>query len=735
MKVEEQNVATFNIGRMETAVAQIQASAKAFEILSSGLYSDAEFAIVREIAANAWDSHKAAGCPEKPFKIQIPTMLDPCFKVRDYGTSMSHEFMMTRVNTYFDSTKNDSNDEIGGFGLGIKSVFSYTSSFMIACFLDGMRRVYAYQIGEKGLPEISLMAELATTEPNGVEVSVPVKEEDYSKFKTAVQKTFAFYDVKPEVAGVELAIPEFQKKVAGTNWFIAGSHDVFPREVYVEMGGIAYPVDDSLHNLRYYSRNQTLFIKAGIGDIDITPNREQVKMTDRTRKFIKEALKNVEQEIFDLIQTKVNDQKFTNYWDMIDYLGQFKGDMINRLGFKVENVKFNGKAYDERHFTVKAEALPVRSDPADPLSAIVPGVMTAEMVAGIERFGSWELSRSDRIKKEQSSWRNDRELHIDRLARPHPIVVMEERQGLHVARWMKENGTRYISVVHAKTGTAKAVVAGIKDRIEHFDKVHDAADLTYDKSLFTSGGAKQTRKLYIYHSGTYDAVRRTEIDMATLPATMNYFETDGRQKGTVFGRDVDFKHNSDLINIAKQWLGASGEIYYLTEAMIKKIEKHRPDIKLVKAEDALTAMVEDKVRAAAVNYFSNDLSTIQAPFNKSYGSGWRIDTAMSFWAKTFGLDDYVAAKEEISKANPDQRLEKMCQLITKKGIHELFAEYGIQVRSVSSPSFEQMAAKMPYAFAFVESYSQQDVVDHIQSVMGWKLKDASQIVADPDDCD
>ena len=60
MKIEEQKVPTFNVGRKETSVASIQASAKAFEILSSGLYSDAEFAIVREIAANAWDSHKAA---------------------------------------------------------------------------------------------------------------------------------------------------------------------------------------------------------------------------------------------------------------------------------------------------------------------------------------------------------------------------------------------------------------------------------------------------------------------------------------------------------------------------------------------------------------------------------------------------------------------------------------------------------------------------------------------------
>ena len=722
MKVEEQSVATFNVGRKETAVAQIQASAKAFEILSSGLYSDAEFAIVREIGANAWDSHKAAGCTDKPFCVQIPTLLDPRFCVRDFGTGMTHEFMMTRVNTYFDSTKNDSNDEIGGFGLGIKSVFSYTSSFMIACYMDGTRRVYVYQIGEKGLPEISLMAETETTEVNGVEVSIPVKEEDYQKFRNAVQKTFAFYDVKPEVAGVELTIPEFAKVLTGSNWFISGKNDVFPKEAYVEMGGIAYPIDDSLHDLRYYARGQSLFLQASIGEIDITPNREQVKLTDRTRKFIKTSLENVKQEIFDIVQARVDDQNFSNYWEMIESISPFRNDMTSKLGFDQYALAFNGKKYDGKTFSFSAVPAPSKADPMDPNSAIVPSPVTGDMVPGFVRYAKWELRNSDRIQKDREHWNGNLRVSVDRMSKPYPIVVMEDRQGLHVSRWMKSAGVRNVIIAHAAPGTSAQVAAGIKDKLEGLDTVYVAADLTYDKTLFQAAGGSIARKMYIYHSGTWDSVTRSEVDMAILPATMYYFETDGRQKGTVFGREVDFKHNSEFVNASKSWLGENGvNIYYLTDAMIKKIQKHRSDITMVKAEDRISEILVDKVKEAGNTYFSNSLESIHDTFAKGNTSGWRTGSAVAYWAKTFGLKDYFKAAEDLKGHQADTRLEKMCKLIKGKTIYELFDEFEITVKTVNVESFEEMNKKMPYAYSLIDNYAGQEIIDHIATTMGWTI--------------
>ncbi len=49
----------------------IKSSAKAFAILSSGLYSNKYVAIIRELSCNAIDSHKEAGI-DVPFRIHLP---------------------------------------------------------------------------------------------------------------------------------------------------------------------------------------------------------------------------------------------------------------------------------------------------------------------------------------------------------------------------------------------------------------------------------------------------------------------------------------------------------------------------------------------------------------------------------------------------------------------------------------------------------------------------------------
>ena len=92
----------------------IKASPKAFAILSSGLYSDKIKAIIRELACNALDSHKAAK-QDKPFDIHLPGSWSSEFKIRDYGTGLSKESILKLYTTYFESTKQDSNDYIGAY--------------------------------------------------------------------------------------------------------------------------------------------------------------------------------------------------------------------------------------------------------------------------------------------------------------------------------------------------------------------------------------------------------------------------------------------------------------------------------------------------------------------------------------------------------------------------------------------------------------------------------------------
>ena len=115
----------------QTSNFKIDATAKAFAILSDSLYSNKIKAVVREISTNAYDAHVAAGCPDKPFYVQIPTKLDTTFAVRDYGTGLSHDDCFGLYTTYFRSDKTDSNKAVGCLGLGSKSPFAYTDQFLV----------------------------------------------------------------------------------------------------------------------------------------------------------------------------------------------------------------------------------------------------------------------------------------------------------------------------------------------------------------------------------------------------------------------------------------------------------------------------------------------------------------------------------------------------------------------------------------------------------------------------
>ncbi len=130
-------------GLGETEGFKIAASGKAFRSLIDSIYSRKEEAPVRELLTNAWDAHIAAGKIE-PFHLHLPSRLFPTFYVRDYGPSMSHEFVMERYTTLFDSTKDGARDDdvaviapnaqVGSWGLGSKTPFAYTDAFTLTCW-------------------------------------------------------------------------------------------------------------------------------------------------------------------------------------------------------------------------------------------------------------------------------------------------------------------------------------------------------------------------------------------------------------------------------------------------------------------------------------------------------------------------------------------------------------------------------------------------------------------------
>src|SRR5690349_5517289 len=132
MRLEAVNRKVEQSALMEVAQAQVKASRKIFDMFADQVYANKPVAIMRETVANGIDSHTAAGIPHRPVEVTLPTELDPMCVIKDFGIGMPHSFVMNEFMQYTNgSTKDSSDDQIGGFGIGSKAPLSYVDQFTL----------------------------------------------------------------------------------------------------------------------------------------------------------------------------------------------------------------------------------------------------------------------------------------------------------------------------------------------------------------------------------------------------------------------------------------------------------------------------------------------------------------------------------------------------------------------------------------------------------------------------
>ncbi|AIT72737.1 protector from prophage-induced early lysis [Enterobacteria phage RB5] len=282
----------------------ITASPKVFKILSSDLYTNKIRAVVRELITNMIDAHALNGNPEK-FIIQVPGRLDPRFVCRDFGPGMSDfdiqgdDNSPGLYNSYFSSSKAESNDFIGGFGLGSKSPFSYTDTFSITSYHKGEIRGYvAYMDGDGPQIKPTFVKEMGPDDKTGIEIVVPVEEKDFRNFAYEVSYIMRPFKDLAIINGLDREIdyfPDFD------DYYGVNPERYWPDRggLYAIYGGIVYPIDGVIRDRNWLSiRNEVNYIKFPMGSLDIAPSREALSLDDRTRKNIIERVKELSEKSF-----------------------------------------------------------------------------------------------------------------------------------------------------------------------------------------------------------------------------------------------------------------------------------------------------------------------------------------------------------------------------------------------------------------------------------------------------
>lgn len=287
------------VSGLTSAAFGFEMNAKMYDMLISKMYTNKPAAVIRELSANAWDAHVEAGNTDKPFDIQLPSWLDKTFCIRDYGTGIPHDRFEHIYTNVGKSTKEGTDELIGGFGLGSKAPFTMTDTFCVENWYGGIKTTWVC-FKSAGVPQVSKVDECPSDEPSGLKVSFTFDTDEVREFTRQITEQLKFFPVKPNVTGGDgpvhfVPLPDgWETK---DYFFLDKGTSSWRRECYVVMGNVCYklPVGQLSSNYSYILE-QGITLKVPIGSVDIPPSREHLEMTPRTIQCIHELLEKVKRD-------------------------------------------------------------------------------------------------------------------------------------------------------------------------------------------------------------------------------------------------------------------------------------------------------------------------------------------------------------------------------------------------------------------------------------------------------
>ena len=285
-------------------------------LLRDDMYSDKMLAVVREYCTNAVDAHQKRGIGEVPIRIKVPTAMEPVLKIRDFGAGIAKEEIFDRYVKYGKSDKRDS-DLNGYFGIGCKAGFAYGDSFIVRTFHDGTESVFSAQIGEDQLGGIFLLSEQDTTE-TGLEIEINIQVRDVDAFQSRIKQVCTFLEVTP-ILSKELEFEPYNKgkellegvyEIPEDDREHFGSYNSGGYITYAVMGGVRYPIDQSLayEGIQYSDEltkqcqillKKGLYIEFDMAEFPLVmhPSRERLVYERTTKLNLKGRFKEVIEEL------------------------------------------------------------------------------------------------------------------------------------------------------------------------------------------------------------------------------------------------------------------------------------------------------------------------------------------------------------------------------------------------------------------------------------------------------
>ena len=373
MRVHREATETVTINTGKAIEFGFKVTPETYAMFAKNIYKNPILALVRELSCNARDAHKVAG-QTRPFTIKVPTRWEPNFEIRDYGTGLSVEQIEKLYTTFFESTKQASDDFIGGLGIGSKSPLAYTDSFTVNSYHNGKEIVCIINKSDVGVPQLNVISVTDTTEPNGLLINVPViasNSADITAFEQAIQRTFAYFDSPVEIIGNNLTITRAEYDILNTtaNYGFRKNCPV-DRGMFVIMGCIPYPVDINslrLDNNAFRKYKGILFdgtsqsdqenvdLFFDIGSLSISLSREELQYDKRTIDAILARFEEVTQTFLAEMTAKIHAAPtYFKACEIVEGLSYVQRELIIAKQVKWGNHLFK----NNRRFEIKSNNVP-----------------------------------------------------------------------------------------------------------------------------------------------------------------------------------------------------------------------------------------------------------------------------------------------------------------------------------------------------------------------------------------
>ncbi len=620
-------------------------------LLSSNLYSNPEQSFIREIVSNAWDSHVEAGTTDVPVLIKLDTQ-NNCVTIRDFGTGLSPQRFEEIYCNIGSSTKRDSNDYIGGFGLGRFSSLACSNTTYIDSYHEGT--LYKYIMTKSGNSiTYNKVLELPTTEKNGVEVSIK-DIHVFSKFQDALGYIRFFPNIYVE------GYDDINKMKIKNYQYFKCSSMATPYKFL--LGNVLYPCKKSNLSTKAQVfmetlRNTGLVIKFNVGELNITPNREEIIYTTETITIIEKRIKEVQEEMYQILKVAFG----KDYNDIFEYTDALSSTLY--YNFITQETEWTNSAYVFKSADIPSMTITYKGEHQEAFLCYLASLRRCKLprlkgIVNYETFFTQKIPysldkyvslRSDKIiilkqtDRILSSFKSYLKEYYNNFAVIQSFTVEDILSNIEQYRWRKDASLDFNFL-------AKEIYDRIMSKAIQIDIATDTKFLKYKEELKENTLKLPVFKkviLYIYNpNSSYYAVKNKH-DFSSAEGAMNYL------KSIKAGVVVDLIHDENF-RIA-QFCRDLGYYYIIASQATVKMLKDNP-----------------LKNFTTINYILNHNKTLQITHTLGTNNSFLHSSVIRYLPKDLQNKIKEIGKYYKSISIPDFYLDKIpTDIYTKHVIDEL----------------------------------------------------------------